>query len=325
MGALTGRVKIRATTVGRSGWALSRELARRHTGDRPRPAPWDSSVVDDIADNRPWNLVVRALRCRARMRLRGLRPGSTVVIVNWNTAPLLRVVVPMVDARSSADVAVMVVDNGSSDDSVGYARSLGARVRCLRLPTNVGHAIALDIATLVCRTEVVVTLDSDAFPIDDGWLDVVRAPLRTGAVVAGLRSSRSFVHPVFMAVDVAAFVRERLSFQLHRTDHPGEEELWGVNRWDTAELLSSRVGPERLGFLEPRPRRDLGLPGMTVGGVVYHHGGMSRDASGRQLTPAAIEGFERAVEALTGRPVSARPRSDDDKASGSGAIRGQHS
>ena len=50
-----------------------------------RPPAWEADVVDDIAFNRPWNIVVKLLRVQARIRKRSLRPGPTIVVVNWNT------------------------------------------------------------------------------------------------------------------------------------------------------------------------------------------------------------------------------------------------
>ena len=90
-----------------------------------------------------------------------------------------------------------------------------------------------------------MTLDSDAIPLCRGWLDPVVGALRDGsALLAGLRSSRDFVHPVFLAVDTATFVRRKLSFQVHR-DHPdGAPDRWGVNAWDTGELLTRALDPE---------------------------------------------------------------------------------
>ena len=40
------------------------------------------------------------------------------------------------------------------------------------------------------------------------------------------------------------------------------------------------VHPDELHFLETTPNPVEGLPGMTSGGVVYHHGGVTRAAGG---------------------------------------------
>jgi glycosyltransferase involved in cell wall biosynthesis len=287
-------------------------VAMRLVGPRWRPAPWESTVIDDIADNRPWNVLVKVLRLGALVRLRvgRIRPGTTVVVVNWNTGPLLETVLPLLIASVPPATRLLVVDNGSTDGSLSILRRFQPRVKKLRLPGNAGHAIALDIAALVCGTTTLVTVDSDAFPTRSDWLDRLLAGFeKEGTVACGLRASRGFVHPVLMAVDVPVFVREKLSFQVHqiRPTTEADDLKWGSERWDTAEQLSVRVGMARLGFLDARPSPDPELPGMMVDDIVYHHGGMSRVANG-QLDPGAIAGFEDARDRLVAPDLIERAR-----------------
>ena len=245
-------------------------------------APWDRSILDDIAMRRPWNLVVKASRLRGRIRLRSLRDGVTVVIVNWNTCEVTADVISAVQHFSPPDVRVLVVDNGSTDASVEMLRNRMG-VETMFLHSNAGHGAALDIAVSSVRTRVAVTLDSDAIPLSLDWLEPAVAPVRSGrALLAGSRSSRNFVHPIYLAVDVAEFVRRNLSFQVHRRPaFEGDTDRWGVNAWDTAELLTPRLPADRVVFVDTTPNPAKDLPGMTAGGVVYHHGGVSRTASGK--------------------------------------------
>lgn len=262
--------------------------------------PWERSVLDDIAVRRPWNLVVKAARATARVRLstRGLDDGITVVIVSWNTREVLADVLRAVQRLSPSDTRILVVDNGSTDGTRALLRGWPG-IRTMRLPANAGHGVALDLALCAVRTSVAVTLDSDAIPLHAGWLAPVVEPIRSGrAALAGLRAHRGFVHPVYLATDTAAFVRRRLSFQVHIEPEArrGAAE-WGVNAWDTAELLTPRLGRDEVVLIDPTDNPAPGLPGMTVGGVVYHHGGMSRGSDGG-LTEGALEGWRSACCAL---------------------------
>ncbi|MDB4205941.1 glycosyltransferase [bacterium] len=275
-----------------------------------RPRAWEADVVDDLAFNRPWNLVIKLLRIVALLRIRRLRSGVTVVIVNWNTREVTRDVLQAVQVLTKADVEVMIVDNGSTDGSREWlGREFG--IRRVFLPANAGHAIALDIATLIARTDTVVTLDSDAIPLEESWLDVVLEPMKkVGVILAGLRGSRDFVHPVFLAVDVRSFIRRRLSFQVFR--EPGvtnEAQVWGVNSWDTGELMTKRLEVHEVAFVEPTPNLVEGLPGMTVGAVVYHHGGVTR-ATESDVDDDSYTRWRSAIEALLPsgalHPVSGR-------------------
>lgn len=282
--------------MGRRGTAAVARL-------RPEAAslpPGERSVLDDIAMRRPWNLVVKAarLRARARLALRELDDGVTVIIVSWNTRQVTSDVLTAVQALSPPGTQVLVVDNASSDGSRDMlARRSGIRTMLLR--ANAGHGVALDLALHATTTRIAVTLDSDAVPLRSDWLEPAVAPVRSGAaVLAGSRSSRDFVHPMYLAVDTATFVRRGLSFQVHR--EPGlaaDDVRWGANAWDTGELMTPLLDWHDVVFVDRTPNPVEGLPGMTAGGVVYHHGGVSRGADGG-VSPEALEGWHRAWAAL---------------------------
>jgi hypothetical protein len=276
--------------------AVTSVAARLRPGAWDR-APWERSVVDDIAVRRPWNLRVKRARLAARLRLRNLEQGVTVVIVNWNTKEVTADVVRTVQLLSPPTTRVLVVDNGSTDGSAEMFRNWPG-ITMMGLHSNAGHGVALDLAVCATRTTVAVTLDSDAIPLVEGWLDQAVEPVAAGrAVLAGLRSSRDFVHPVYAAVDTAAFVRRNLSFQVHRLRDAAGNERWGDNAWDTGELMTSLLSPDEVRFVGATENTVPGLPGMTTGGVVYHHGGVSR-ATGGGVATGAFDAWRAACESL---------------------------
>jgi glycosyltransferase involved in cell wall biosynthesis len=233
---------------------------------------------------------VKVTRRIAATRLDGLRDGVTVVIVNWNTRDVTMDVIEAVQRFSPESTVLVVVDNGSTDGSREAFKKIQG-IETLLMPTNVGHGLALDLAVCRARTKIAVTLDSDAVPISEGWLEPAVQPVRDGqALLSGSRSRRNFVHPIYLAVDVRTFVEQRLSFQVHRSPFVDEgDTVWGTNAWDTAELMTPRVPAHRVAFVERTPNPAEGLPGMTAGGVVYHHGGVSRSASGAVTEDAFLE------------------------------------
>lgn len=280
-----------------SAWQLSGIAALLTRGASQQPA-WERSVLGDVAALRPWNIVVKVARLAALRRIGSLRDGVTVIVVNWNTKDVTSDVIRAVQELSPRETRILVVDNGSTDGSRELFRSWPG-IQTMRLPTNAGHGVALDLAICATRTKVAVTLDSDATPLTPDWLDAAVTPVGEGrAVLAGLRSSRNFVHPVYSAVNTAQFVRRRLSYQAFVP--PGvdsETARWGEDAWDTAELMTRRLSAEEVFFVDPTENLVSGLPGMTTGGVVYHHGGVSRSASGA-IDDAALAGWREACARL---------------------------
>jgi len=288
------RVVVRAATSLRS-------VVRRACNQPPqeaKPKPWESSVLDDLADSRPWNLVLKTTRIWALLRLRSDRTGAvTVLVVNWETSAATETTLAAVRHFSPPGTEILVIDNGSRDGSAQRFRQLDPGIRVLRLPTIVGHPIALDLGTHLTNTELVVTLDSDAFPLGHGWLTPVTAPFADPSVVlAGSASKRGFVHPMYSCVRRSTFVRRRLSWQLWKVrEHDVESLEYGVGRFDTGELMTRRLEPHEVVLLGPSPNRVDGLPGMTVADLVYHHGGVTR-AVGSDDT--ASSSWVQAVAAL---------------------------
>lgn len=223
-----------------------------------------------------WRLLVPLLRQRARMRLRNLAPGAvTVITVNWNASPYLRVLLDVVPDRSSDDVRIVVVDNGSTD---GSRHLLGARrdVNHIQMPVNVGHDLALDVAVLTCRTEYFVTLDVDAFPLTNGWIETLLEPLVQGAAeISGARLWRPYVHPCCLAMRTARFVRSGHSF---RSRYQPETDTQPA-RGDVGEEMSAREAP-RLHYFEVTSQRGPGDVGTVFGDLIYHNFYGTRFAAG---------------------------------------------
>jgi hypothetical protein len=212
-----------------------------------------------------WLVAVPLLRMRARRRVAALTPGAvTVVTVNWSSWSYLEVLLRAVRRHSPADVRILVVDNGSKGES---RRQLALRpdVRTVRLPMNLGHDFGLDVGFLLTETEYVVALDVDAFPIDDGWLDGLLAPLAAGKELSGGRH-RDFVHPSCLAMRTARFVEAGHSFRSRWKPPTDEAEESG----DVGEDMSD-AERGNLHLIEATARRGPHVVGTVFGGLVYHN------------------------------------------------------
>lgn len=213
-----------------------------------------------------WRTAVPVLRARSRRRLDQLQSGAaTVVTVNWNSWPHLEVLIDVVRRRSPSSTEILVVDNGSRDESrARLAHRPG--VRALKLPINLGHELAMDLGVLLAETEFVVALDVDAFPLHDDWLERLLAPLSEGAQVSGARLNRSYVHPCCWAMRKARFVERRHSF---RSNYRPREEGRDASG-DVGEEISATEAPN-LHFFEVSSQRGPGDVGTVFGDLVYHN------------------------------------------------------
>lgn len=284
---------------GLSGFA--RRLTGMHKGDFL--PPWESSVLDDIALNRPLNLLFRLLRLRitlqARTGLPGLRlrRGVTIAIVNWNSVDLLADVLRAIErygGPSRGRLEILVVDNGSSDHSRDFLRACRAQpgFRALLLSRNIYHGPAMDLAFLLARTEYVVALDVDAFPVAHGWLDQLLAPLEAGRTVAGAEAARGYIHPCCLAMRTDRFAARDHTF----TPHVGtwSPERLGVDEWDTGESITMREGRDNIAaFPRTRVRGPLQL-GSVFGKFVYHNGASTRLRSDVQIDGLTLSDAESA-------------------------------
>src|SRR5437899_5852088 len=104
-------------------------------------------------------------------------PRITLCIPHWQVRDMMSICLRSIRRHSrNYDLEVIVVDNGSRDDSLDYLRSLS----CIRLierphervsnwPANV--FTAWDLCARAARGRLFVTMHSDVFIKQDGCLD----------------------------------------------------------------------------------------------------------------------------------------------------------
>ena len=115
----------------------------------------------------------------------------SVVILNWNGAKVMRQFLPSVLQHTTMpDTEVVVVDNGSTDDSVVYLQGLlatqvakDAHLRLILYDHNYGFASGYNRAIASIDSEIVVLLNSDVM-VTQGWLQPVLDYMQTHPNVA---------------------------------------------------------------------------------------------------------------------------------------------
>lgn len=105
----------------------------------------------------------------------GPRPHIAAVIPNWNGLEHLEVCLRSLFSQSRVPDEVVLVDNGSTDGSVPFVEASFPAVRCIRLETNTGFAVAVNRGVRATLADLVVLLNNDT-ELDAHWLEeLVRA------------------------------------------------------------------------------------------------------------------------------------------------------
>jgi len=102
-------------------------------------------------------------------------PRVTVVVPNWNGERFLEICLSSLRLQTFRNFETLLVDNGSSDGSVGFVEENFPEVRVIRLPENRGFSAAVNAGIMVSEANLVALLNNDT-EVDPGWLEaLVRA------------------------------------------------------------------------------------------------------------------------------------------------------
>jgi GT2 family glycosyltransferase len=115
-----------------------------------------------------------------------------VLIVNWNSGSLLTQCLKSLGSQRRPADRVIVVDNASTDDSLGQASSSLNGVQLLRLSNNLGFAQANNIAAQAAEEfDGLAFLNPDAFA-EPGWLEALVEAAEREPTVAAFASQMRF-------------------------------------------------------------------------------------------------------------------------------------
>lgn len=94
---------------------------------------------------------------------------ATVVIPNWNGLEHLKRCLPALLPQARLDIQVVLVDNGSVDNSAGWVQQHHPEVNIVCLEQNLGFAAACNAGIRKTNAELIITLNNDTVP-QPGWL-----------------------------------------------------------------------------------------------------------------------------------------------------------
>lgn len=111
----------------------------------------------------------------------------SILIVSYNTGAVLRRCLQSIDALTTIDHEIIVVDNASRDDSVAMLRAEFPKVRLLTNSKNVGFAVACNQAAELADGDFICLINPDVVLMTDAITALVRTAVAVSdpSVVGG--------------------------------------------------------------------------------------------------------------------------------------------
>jgi GT2 family glycosyltransferase len=116
-------------------------------------------------------------------------PHTTIALITYNSAAYLRDCIGSLRV-AAPDTPILIIDNGSSDDTLAIIRSDYPMCRLIALEQNIGHSAACNLALERSETEWVLLLDHDT-AVPQGWLEPLLEAAEQHWPATGMVSSRA--------------------------------------------------------------------------------------------------------------------------------------
>jgi len=120
-------------------------------------------------------------------------PSVAVVILNWNGKDFLKKFLPGVVDSSYPNLRIIVADNASTDQSVGFIRSTFPTVELVLNSTNEGFAAGYNTALAQIQSEYFILLNSDV-EVTTGWIEPVISLMQSDPLIAAAQPKIKSYH-----------------------------------------------------------------------------------------------------------------------------------
>ncbi len=110
-------------------------------------------------------------------------PRVAVVILNWNGKVLLEQFLPSLGRSSYPNLELVVVDNGSTDQSVSFLQQQYPQIKTIILSENLGYAGGYNAALQQVEADYYILLNSDV-EVSPGWVEPLIELMETHTNVA---------------------------------------------------------------------------------------------------------------------------------------------
>lgn len=147
-----------------------------------------------------------------------MKDKATICIVNYKTLDFIRLCLRSIRKFTKYPYEVIVVDNDSADESLDYLRSLNwiRLIERKSQPGQIGgyaHAAGLDTGLANCNTEFFLSVHSDVFIKQPGWLEYFIKPFAGSEKIACVGTGKIELTPLWRqrlkaVTDIRTFKRK---------------------------------------------------------------------------------------------------------------------
>ncbi|MCL5434977.1 MAG: glycosyltransferase family 2 protein [Patescibacteria group bacterium] len=131
-------------------------------------------------------------------------PPVSIIILNWNGKKWLKGCLPTVRRIKYKPLEVIIVNNGSTDDSAKFIRDKYPEVRVIELKKNVGYAKANNIGVSKAKGEYVLLMNNDT-KVTPNFLKPLAEDLKDSAIGVVQPQIRSMIYPKLLDSVVSYF------------------------------------------------------------------------------------------------------------------------
>lgn len=104
--------------------------------------------------------------------------GTSIIIPTYNQAKYLKACVESIGEHTDLPYEIIIVDNGSTDETADYLKEIGSQVRYRILADNHGFAGAVNMGLMMAKGTTLLLLNNDTL-VTDNWLDNMLACLNS--------------------------------------------------------------------------------------------------------------------------------------------------
>lgn len=175
-----------------------------------------------------------------------------VIIVNWNGRQHLEGCLAALFAQPLDCVRVIMVDNGSTDDSCAWAAAYYPQVEIIRLPRNFGFAAANNLGIAATTARYVITLNNDT-EIEPGWIESLIEAAESDPTIGScasrivLAARPDRLDSAGISVDRFGFAWQRGRDELDTGLYRQTADVWGAS---AAAALYRRDMLDRIGLFD---------------------------------------------------------------------------